>query len=177
MAGLLRRVWSAAKEWRNEERDLRRMKVFLASPERRDHALDSATSAAKFLMTTLSGCVLSGRERIEICFECTLSTPDGKKLQLPVAMRSRWSILLLCMQDESGGFTYVTEKGPVRISVTEPLYALPIQAPRRIGTLIDKMDKDSSNVLIKDFLDEEEKFINETAKIMQTFIFSITRPA
>jgi hypothetical protein len=123
MAGLLRHLWSAAKEWRGERRDFELMKVFLESPQRREKIIELASPSARFFMLVLWQFAESDLESTEVQLINTISLPTGGVSSLPHPMGIHWIRLLLSPiyseenENAPGGLTYVTTKGPVSIYV------------------------------------------------------------
>jgi hypothetical protein len=123
MAGLLRHLWTSAKEWRNERRDPELVKLFLQSPERRLEILDLATPSVRFFMLALWQFAESDLESAEVQMINTISLPTGGVSSLPHPMSNHWFRLLLSPiyseenESATGGLTYVTTKGPVTIYV------------------------------------------------------------
>ena len=138
MEGLLQRLRSAATEWRNEKRDFKLMKVFLESPDQRLETIESATPAARYLMPELMKFVASEHEQVEIRIECMSSNSLLGKTRIPTNIYRRWFDLLRQIEDESRTFSYMTDKGPVPVFVSEPRVPA-IKAADSVDAVIDKL--------------------------------------
>ena len=155
MKSLLHRLKSAVQEWRDEKRDLRLWNVFLVSSSQRWEAMESVTSATKYLMLALLQFAQSELETTELRLEQKISSPMWGETRIPMSMRSRWDELL-CIACRFGyekfrgiGFEIATEKGPVSIFVTRP--PMPAHVPD---------------------LDDMTNFIQESCDAMETFLLS-----
>jgi hypothetical protein len=154
--GLLECLWSAARRYRSEKRDLNIIKVFLQSPERRWKVVKSATSEAKSLMYTLAGFAATDLQTAKVQFRYTMSSPSemGSDLPIPPPIASRWSALILSAMFDAAKngdgcpFPFATEKSTVLIDVDQTVPKLP-EAP----------SNDLGESFMKALLDQPRTFI------------------
>jgi hypothetical protein len=126
MEGLLRRLWTAAKEWRDERRDLRLLRIFLQSPSQRDKAMARATLETGLFMLTLVQFVGSELKTLEVRTNGLVmwcSFPGD--MPAPASVFPKWKSLVESARRTMGEFTgpcftFVTGEAPVSIIVALP---------------------------------------------------------
>jgi hypothetical protein len=125
MASLLRTLWTTAKEWRQERRDLRCLKAFLQSPsfDERQKVLKKASNHAGLLMMYLWEFVRSGLETLEIRTngDFTWTTIPGD-LPAPGSLFGRIEALIQSSYSMNTGpqFSFVCEGHAVQIVCALP---------------------------------------------------------
>lgn len=125
MNGLLHRLWTTAREWREGERDLRLLNRFLNSPSDRYEMVAKAkgTAPTQVFMLTLLRFVQSDMERLEVYTNGVVmwsSLPD--ELPGPAGVLAKWMQIAEIAGWSVIGTTlkFLTDTAPVLLDVRFP---------------------------------------------------------